>query len=86
MGFRSFFAIFASNMANDKGRKVNTTAGGYRRVIKYLGIFGGAQGFSVFLSLLRNKVAFMLLGAVGFGFIALYNRTVQLFSDFTGLR
>ena len=72
-------------MKSKTGNDINASAGNYGRVIKYLGIFGGAQGFSVFLSLLRNKVAFMLLGAVGFGFIALYNRTVQLFSDFTGL-
>lgn len=85
MGFRSFFAIFASNMANDKGRNVNTTAGGYRRVIKYLGIFGGAQGVSVLLGMVRNKVASVLLRTGGFGAMANYNRTVQFFSDTTGL-
>ena len=72
-------------MDSNKGKDVDTTAGAYRRVIKYLGIFGGAQGVSVLLSMVRNKVAFVLLGAVGFGLIALYNRTVQLFCDFTGL-
>ena len=59
--------------------------GGYRRVIKYLGIFGGAQGVSVLLSMVRNKFASVLLGTGGFGVIALYNRTVQLFCDTTGL-
>ena len=72
-------------MANDKGRNVNTTAGGYRRVIKYLGIFGGAQGVSVLLGMVRNKVASVLLRTGGFGVMADYNRTVQFFSDTTGL-
>lgn len=71
-------------MSNNGGNASNA-AGNYRRAIKYLGIFGGAQGVSVLLGMLRNKVAFVLLGAVGFGLIALYNRTVQLFCDFTGL-
>ena len=61
------------------------TEGNYNRVVKYLGIFGGAQGLSVLLGMLRNKVASVLLGTVGFGVIALYNRTVQLFCDTTGL-
>jgi O-antigen/teichoic acid export membrane protein len=61
------------------------TEGNYNRVVKYLGIFGGAQGVSVLLSMVRNKVASVLLGTAGFGLIALYNRTVQLFCDFTGL-
>ena len=72
-------------MKGKTGNGINSSAENYRRVIKYLGIFGGAQGVSVLMGMVRNKVAFWLLGAVGFGFIALYNRTVQLFCDFTGL-
>lgn len=72
-------------MGNSTGNKIKSSAGNYGRVVKYLGIFGGAQGVSVLLAMLRNKVAFVLLGAMGFGLIALYNRTVQLFCDFTGL-
>ena len=67
------------------GNKSSSSAGNYGRAIKYLGIFGGAQGLSVLLGMLRNKVASVLLGTVGFGVIALYNRTVQLFCDTTGL-
>lgn len=72
-------------MDKNKGNRKNTSAGNYNRVVKYLGIFGGAQGVSVLLSMVRNKVASVLLGTAGFGLIALYNRTVQLFCDFTGL-
>lgn len=57
----------------------------YGRALKYLGIFGGAQGISMLLSMVRNKFASVLLGAAGLGFLSLYNRTIQLFSDFTGL-
>lgn len=57
----------------------------YKRTIKYLGIFGGAQGISLFLSLVRNKAASVLLGAAGLGFMALYNRAIQMFCDFTNL-
>ena len=95
MVFSSFFAIFASIMAavcgcckgmdSKESDKRNISAGNYGRVIKYLGIFGGAQGVSVLLGMLRNKAASVLLGTVGFGLIALYSRTVQLFCDTTGL-
>lgn len=57
----------------------------YRRTVKYLGIFGGAQGVSMFLGLVRNKVASILLGAHGLGLIALYSRTIQMFSECTNL-
>lgn len=91
-----FFLIFAFNMAREcsralcellmsRNRDSISPKNNYSRVIKYLGIFGGAQGVSFLLSMVRNKFASVLLGAVGFGIIAVYNRTVQLFCDFTGL-
>lgn len=83
--FCSFFVIFASNMADNADKNMNTMPGGYGRVVRYLGIFGGAQSISMLFSMVRNKIAFVLLGAAGFGLISLYNRTVQLFCDFTGL-
>lgn len=58
---------------------------GYRRTIKYLGLFGGANGISTLLNLLRNKMASLILGVSGLGLIAIYNRTVQMFSDCTSL-
>lgn len=72
-------------MANDTGKDMSAATGGYRRVIKYLGIFGGAQGLSVLLGVVRNKVTSVLLRTGGFGALADYNRTVQFFSDTTGL-
>ena len=60
-------------------------SGEYGRVVKYLGLLGGAQGVSLLVNLLRNKVASTLLGTIGLGLIGLYNRTVQMFSDCTNL-
>ena len=69
------------------GKKVknNKASGEYSRVVKYLGLLGGAQGLSLLVNLLRNKVASVLIGTVGLGLIGLYNRTVQMFCDCTNL-
>lgn len=65
--------------------KQNEKQNGYERAIKYIGIFGSVQGFSLFVNLVKNKFASKLLGTSGFGIIALYNRTLQMLSDFTNL-
>ena len=57
----------------------------YGQTLKYLSIFGGAQGLSVLLNMLRTKIASTLLGVSGQTIIALSNRTIQMFSDATGL-
>lgn len=57
----------------------------YGHTVKYLGIFGGAHGLSILLNMLRTKVTSVLLGVAGQSIIALSNRTVQMFSDGTGL-
>ncbi len=71
------------NIDDKKGQEVSQ--GDYRHIVKYLSIFGGAQGISMFLNIVRNKFASILLGANGLGLIALYNRTIQMFSDCTNL-
>ena len=63
----------------------NNISGEYGHVVKYLGLLGGAQGLSLLVNLLRNKVASVLIGTVGLGLIGLYNRTVQMFCDCTNL-
>ena len=68
-----------------KKLKNNNNGSEYGQVVKYLGLLGGAQGVSLFVNLLRNKVASKLLGAVGIGLIGLYSRTVQMFCDCTNL-
>lgn len=66
-------------------RNNNGNSESYRSTIKYLGIFGGAQGVSIVLNLLRTKITSKLLGPAGQSIIALSNRTIQMFSDCTGL-
>lgn len=90
MFIQMFFAIFAlikmsAGRRMDKMAKNRNVTGEYGRVVKYLGLLGGAQGISLLVNLLRNKIASHLIGTVGIGLIGLYNRTVQMFSDFTNL-
>jgi len=57
----------------------------YGHVLKYTGIFGGVQGFNVLMSLVRNKFIAILLGPEGMGLASLFNTTVGLISQTTGL-
>ena len=58
--------------------------GAYGQVLKYTGIFGGVQGLNVIVSLVRNKIAALLLGPGGMGLISLFNATVAFVSQATG--
>ena len=58
---------------------------GYERAIKYMGVFGGTQSFSILLGIVKTKITTKLLGASGLGIIAVYNRTLQMLSDYTNL-
>ncbi len=69
----------------DRQAQDNSGKAAYRNIIKYLGIFGGAHGLSIILNILRTKVSSILLGVAGQSIITLSSRTVQMFSDGTGL-
>mgnify|MGYP003493795097 FL=1 len=69
----------------DRGCQNKEKRDGYQHTIKYLGIFGGAQGFSMLLNMLRTKMTSVLLGVAGQSIITISNRTIQMFSDCTGL-
>lgn len=58
--------------------------GAYGQVLKYTGIFGGVQGLNIVVSLVRNKLAALLLGPGGMGLVALFNATVAFVSQATG--
>ena len=58
--------------------------GAYGQVLKYTGIFGGVQGLNVIVSLVRNKLAAILLGPAGMGLVSLFNATVAFISQATG--
>lgn len=69
----------------DKSTRNRGNGNAYGHTIKYLSIFGGAHGLSVILNVVRTKISCILLGVAGQSIIALSNRTVQMFSDGTGL-
>ena len=46
-------------------------------VLKYTGIFGGVQGLTILMSIVRNKLASHFLGPVGFALIAIYQSVAE---------
>lgn len=48
--------------------------------LKYAGIFGGVQGLTMLVSIVRNKLATNLLGTTGYGLMAIYTSI----SEFVG--
>ncbi len=59
--------------------------GSYGHVLKYTGVFGGVQGISILVSLVRNKCIALLLGPSGMGLASLFNTTVSFVSQGTNL-
>lgn len=57
----------------------------YGHVLKYTGVFGGVQGLSILVSLVRNKLVALLLGPEGMGLVSLFNTTVNFISQATNL-
>ncbi len=55
----------------------------YGHVLKYTGIFGGVQGLSIVVSLVRNKLVAVILGPNGMGLASLFNTTVNFISQAT---
>ncbi len=58
---------------------------GYAHILKYTGVFGGVQGLSLLVALVRNKCVAVLLGPEGMGIVSLLNVTVKMMTDATGL-
>ncbi len=61
------------------------TKNSYGHVLKYTGIFGGVQGLNIFVGLVRNKFAALLLGPAGIGLVSLLNSTINFVSQATNL-
>ncbi len=57
----------------------------YNHVLKYTGLFGGVQGLTMLVSIIRNKWVSVLVGAVGLGMADLLNRTILLISNSSNL-
>ncbi len=58
---------------------------GYSHILKYTGLFGGVQGLNILIGIVRNKLVALLLGPEGMGLVSLFNSTIKLVSDSTGL-
>ena len=56
-----------------------------RTIAKNVGIFGGAQVFSVLAALIRTKFAAVFIGTAGVGLSAVYNTIVTFYSNVAGL-
>ena len=57
----------------------------YSHVLKYTGVFGGVQGVSILVGIIRNKLVAMILGPAGMGLVSLFNSTINLLSNSTNL-
>lgn len=57
----------------------------YEHVIKYTSVFGGVQGLSLLVNIVRNKFASMLLGGAGLALVAQYNNIVNTVNAVTNL-
>jgi O-antigen/teichoic acid export membrane protein len=57
----------------------------YSHVLKYTSLFGGVQGLSIFIGLVRNKLVAMLLGPEGMGLASLFQTTANFISQSTNL-
>ena len=57
----------------------------YQHIIKYTGVFGSVEVLKILIGLIRNKLVAVILGPDGMGLISLFNSTIKLLSDTTGL-
>lgn len=55
----------------------------YDHIIKYTGVFGGIQGVNLLISIIRNKLASILLGPSGLGLVSLCNTATSLLGNAT---
>lgn len=55
----------------------------YKHILKYTGIFGGIQGLTLLLGIVRTKITSVLLGPEGFGLMTFFANPMQLISEST---
>ena len=55
----------------------------YRHIFKYTSLFGFVQALYVLLSVVRNKLTAVLIGAAGMGLADLYARSIELLGNLT---
>ena len=57
----------------------------YGQIVKFTGVLGGTQMLTMVVSLVRNKLATVFLGAAGMGLVALYQNVMTFVSNITNL-
>lgn len=57
----------------------------YKNIFKASSLFGGVQGLSILLNLVRTKLVAILLGPAGIGLNSIYNETRELIHSTTNL-
>ena len=57
----------------------------YKNIFKTTSLFGGVQGLSILLNLVRTKLVAILLGPAGIGLNSIYNETRELIHSTTNL-
>ena len=55
----------------------------YDHIIKYTGLFGGVQGLTMLVGIIRNKLTATLLGPSGLALINIYNNVLKLLNNST---
>lgn len=71
------------SVTSDEGCSGSDDGSGYGHILKYTSLFGGVQGVTVLLSIVRNKFIAILLGSFGVGLIDMYNKSMDLISRST---
>lgn len=66
-------------------RHQERTGATFAQVVKYTGVFGGVQGLTMLVSVLRNKLAAILLGPAGMGLVVLYNSVTSFMANISNL-
>lgn len=67
---------------SEKGKEQpKNTEVSYKYILKFTGIFSSVQGLGLLISILRNKLAAVLLGPVGMALVAIYNSIITFISD-----
>lgn len=54
-------------------------------VLKYTGVFGGVQGLTILMSVVRNKFASLFLGTVGIGLVGIYSSIGEFVKSISNL-
>ena len=64
---------------------MNETKSSYHQIMKATTIYGGVQIFIILFSVIRSKVAALILGPKGLGILSLLLTTLNLVNGFTSL-